>query len=99
MGLGDLAVLDGAARQWCRRAIGSMVTHRVLAWATAAAALYACGVGAAGMHQREALSALGLTIATLVYLSFAVVPIVGWPPCLPVAATTPRARQAPSTRA
>jgi signal transduction histidine kinase len=85
VGLRDLAVLDGTAGRWCRRAAGA---HRVLAWAAAAAVLYGCGLGAAGMHQRDALTAAGMTIATLVYVAFAVVPIVRWPPWLPVAAAT-----------
>jgi signal transduction histidine kinase len=65
-----------------------MVTHRVLAWIAAAAALYACAVMAASMRQPEALSRAGVTIATLIYVSFAVIPIVRWPPWLPVAVTT-----------
>lgn len=76
---------ESPARAWCRRA---MLAHRVVACLIASAALYACAVTYAGMHQRTALSAAGVTIATVVYVAFAVVPIVRWPLWLPVAVTT-----------
>lgn len=65
-----------------------MATHRALAWIAASAALYACAAMAASTRQPEALSRAGMAIATLVYVSFAVIPIVRWPPWLPVAVTT-----------
>src|SRR5260370_13141436 len=39
-------------------------------------------------HQRAALSPAGITIATVTYAGFAVVPIMRWPPWLAVAVTT-----------
>jgi hypothetical protein len=42
----------------------------------ASAALYACALMVASTRQRDALSPAGVTIATLVYVSFAVVLIV-----------------------
>ena len=65
-----------------------MVTHRVVAWVAASAALYACALTVASTHQRDALSPAGVTIATLVYVSFAVILIVRWPPWLLAAVTT-----------
>jgi hypothetical protein len=38
---GVRGVRDGPARDWCRRAV---VTHRVVAWVAASAALYACAL-------------------------------------------------------
>jgi signal transduction histidine kinase len=78
----------GPARVWCRRGLGSIVAHRVLAWIAASAALYACAMMVASTRQPDALSPAGVTIATLVYVSFAVISIVRWPPWLPVAVTT-----------
>jgi len=43
-----------------------MVTHRVVAWVAASAALYACALTVASTRQRDALSPAGVTIATLV---------------------------------
>jgi signal transduction histidine kinase len=82
---GVRGVRDGAAREWCRRA---MAAHRVVACVAASAALYACGVTVAITRQPDALSPAGLTIATLVYVSFAVIPIMRWPPWLPAAVAT-----------
>src|SRR5215472_11319976 len=82
---GVRGVRDGPAREWCRRAV---VTHRVVAWVAASAALYACALTVASTRQRDALSPAGLTIATLVYVSFAVILIVRWPPWLLAAVTT-----------
>jgi hypothetical protein len=65
-----------------------MVTHRVVAWVAASAALYACAMTVASTRQRDALSPAGVTIATLVYVSFAVVLIVRWPPWLLAAVST-----------
>jgi signal transduction histidine kinase len=62
-----------------------MVAHRATACLVASAALYACALIAANVHQPEALSPAGLTIASAVYLVFAVVPIMRWPPWQPVA--------------
>lgn len=76
---------ESPARAWCRQA---MIAHRVAACLAASAALYACAVTYAGTHQRTALSSAGVTIATVVYLAFAVVPIMRWPLWLPVAVTT-----------
>jgi MFS superfamily sulfate permease-like transporter len=82
---GVRGVRDGPARDWCRRA---MVTHRVVAWVAASAALYACALMVASTRQRDALSPAGVTIATLVYVSFAVVLIVRWPSWLLAAVST-----------
>ena len=82
---GVRGVRDGPARQWCRRA---MVTHRVVAWVAASAALYACALMVASTRQPDALSPAGVTIATLVYVSFAVILIVRWPPWLLAAVST-----------
>ena len=60
---GVRGVRDGPARDWCRRAV---VTHRVVAWVAASAALYACALMVASTRQRDALSPAGVTIATLV---------------------------------
>jgi signal transduction histidine kinase len=68
--------------------MGSMAAHRVMAWVAGSSALYAAAITAADARQQDALSPAGLTIATLVYVSFAVVPIMRWPPWLPVAVTT-----------
>ena len=76
---------ESPANAWARRA---MVAHRVVACLIATAALYACAVTYADMHQRTALSTTGVTIATVIYVAFAAVPIMRWPLWLPVAATT-----------
>ena len=60
---GVRGVRDGPARDWCRRAV---VTHRVVAWVAASAALYACALMVASTRQPDALSPAGVTIATLV---------------------------------
>jgi signal transduction histidine kinase len=65
-----------------------MTAHRVVAWAAGSAALYACAIVAATTRQPDALSPAAVTIATLVYVSFAVIPILRWPVWLPVAVTT-----------
>jgi signal transduction histidine kinase len=82
---GVRGVRDGPARDWCRRA---MTAHRVVAWVAASAALYACAIMVATTRQPDALSPAGVTIATVVYVSFAVIPILRWPLWLPVAVTT-----------
>ncbi len=86
MGVGDLyGARQGSARDWfCRMT----AAHRVVAWVAASAALFTCAMTFAGTHQRTALSAAGTTIAAVVYVSFAVIPIMRWPPWLPVAVTT-----------
>jgi hypothetical protein len=76
---GVRGVRGGPARDWCRRAVA---THRVAAWVMASAALDASAALVASTRQRDALSPAGLTIATLVYVSFAVIAIVRWPPWL-----------------
>jgi signal transduction histidine kinase len=76
---------SGPVRERCQQALAA---HRVLAWAGASAALFACVMTAAAMHQPAALSPAGITIATVVYVTFAVVPILRWPPWLPVAVAT-----------
>jgi hypothetical protein len=53
---GVRGVRDGPARDWCRRAV---VTHRVVAWVAASAALYACALMVASTRQRDALSPAG----------------------------------------
>jgi signal transduction histidine kinase len=96
VGLRDLAIgvraadgvrglRGGPAREWCRR---SVAAHRVVAWVAFSAALYACVMTAASVHQPAALSPAGVTFATLVYVSFAVAPIGHWPPWLLVAVAT-----------
>jgi signal transduction histidine kinase len=65
-----------------------LITHRVVAWVAASAALYACAVTVASTRQLDALSPAGVTIATLVYVTFAVISIVRWPPWLLAALTT-----------
>jgi signal transduction histidine kinase len=65
-----------------------MVTHRVVACVAASAALYACALMVASTRQPDALSPAGVTIATLVYVSFAVILIVRWPPWLLAAVST-----------
>ena len=54
----------------------------------ASAALYACALMVASTRQPDALSPAGVTIATLVYVSFAVILIVHWPPWLLAAVST-----------
>jgi signal transduction histidine kinase len=73
------------AHDWARRA---MIAHRVVSCLIASAALYACAMTYADMHQRSALTSAGVTIATVIYAGFALVPIMRWPLWLPVAATT-----------
>ena len=86
MGVGDLyGARQGPARDWVRR---TTAAHRVMAWAAASAALFACAMTFAGTHQRTALSPAGTTIAAVVYVGFAVIPIMRWPPCLPMVVTT-----------
>jgi len=82
---GVRGVRDGRAHQWCRRAIAA---HRVAACVAASAALYACGLVVATTRQPDALSPAGLTIATLVYVSFVIIAIVRWPPWVAVAVST-----------
>ncbi len=86
MGVGDLyGARRGSARAWfCRMT----AAHRVVACIAAAAALFACAMTFAGMHQQTALSPAGVTIAAVIYVSFAVIPIMQWPAWLPVAVTT-----------
>jgi signal transduction histidine kinase len=82
---GVRSVRGGLARQWCRRTIAA---HRVVACVAASAVLYACGLAVATTRQPDALSPAGLTIATLVYVSFAIIAIVRWPPWVAVAVST-----------
>jgi len=75
---------QGPARDWfCRMT----AAHRVVAWVAGSAALFACAMFA-DLHQRVPLSTAGITIATVVYLSFALIAIMRWPPWLSVAVTT-----------
>src|SRR5258708_32254367 len=75
----------GPARDWFRRMTAA---HRVVACVAASAALLACAMTFASTHQRAALSPAGITIATVTYVSFAVIPIMRWPPWLAGAVTT-----------
>jgi len=85
MGVGDLCgARQGPARDWVRQ---KAAAHRAAARAAASAALFGCGLFTA-MHQRTALSPAGIAIATVIYVSFAVIPSWRWPPWLPVAVTT-----------
>jgi signal transduction histidine kinase len=90
VGVRDLAdgvrgINHGAAHQWAHKTV---VTHRVVACVAATAALYACAMTFAGMHQPGALSPAAVGVATVIYVAFAVVPLLHWPPSLPVAACT-----------
>jgi hypothetical protein len=76
---GVRGVRGGSAREWCRR---SVAAHRVVACVTASAALYACALMVASTLQPDAVSPAGVTIATPVYVSFAVIAIARWPPWL-----------------
>ncbi len=79
-------VRDGPARDWCRRAIAA---HRGVAWVAASAVLAGCGtMTVASTARRDAVSPAGVTIAALVYVTFAVIQIKRWPPSLLVAVTT-----------
>jgi signal transduction histidine kinase len=60
----------------------------VLAYVVAAAALYACTMTFADVHQPNAMRPAATTIAAVVYVSFAVIPILRWPPWLPVVVVT-----------
>jgi signal transduction histidine kinase len=87
VGIRDLAegvrgINHGPAHQWAHKTV---VTHRVLACVAATAALYACAMTFAGMHQPGALAPAEVCIATVIYVAFAVVPLLHWPPWLPVA--------------
>ena len=86
-GAGSVGRLRGGpARDWFLRAIAA---HRAVAWVAASAVLATCGTMTVAITERwDAFSPAGVTIATLVYVSFAVFPIVHWPPGLPVAVTT-----------
>ena len=85
-GIGDLCgARQGPARDWFRRMTAA---HRVVAWVAGSAALYACAMTVAGTHEPAALSPAGITIATVIYVSFAAIPIMHWPPWLSVAVTT-----------
>jgi hypothetical protein len=59
-----------------------VAAHREVACVAASAALYACALMVASTRQPDAVSPAGVTIATLVYVSFAVIAIVRWPPWL-----------------
>jgi signal transduction histidine kinase len=90
VGVRDLAegvrgINHGPAHQWASKTVRA---HRVLACVAATAALYACAMTYAGTHQPGTLSTGEVTIATVIYLAFAVTPLVSWPPWLPVAAST-----------
>ena len=90
MGVRDLAegvrgINHGPAQQWAHKTV---VTHRVVACVAATAALYTCAITFAGMHQPGALSPAAVSIATVIYVAFAMVPLLHWPPLLPVAACT-----------
>lgn len=65
-----------------------MAAHRAVAWVAASAALCACALMIASTRQPDAASPAGVTIATLVYVSFAVIAIVRWPPWLLAAVPT-----------
>jgi signal transduction histidine kinase len=90
VGVRDLAegvrgINHGPAQQWAHKTV---VTHRVVACVAATAALYACAMTFAGMHQPGALSAAEVSVATVIYVAFAVCPLLRWPPWLPVACST-----------
>jgi signal transduction histidine kinase len=90
VGVRDLAegvrgINHGPAQQWAHKTV---LTHRVLACVAATAALFACAMTFAGMHQPGALSPAAVCIATVIYVAFAVVPLLQGPPMLPVAACT-----------
>lgn len=65
-----------------------MAGHRVLACAVAAAALFGCSMTFAGLHQPNARQPAAVAIAVVVYVSFAVIPLLSWPSWLPVAVVT-----------
>jgi signal transduction histidine kinase len=65
-----------------------MAWRRRLASVAALAALFACTLALADMHERALLSAAGIAIAAAAYASYAAVVIMRWPPWLPVAVTT-----------
>ena len=69
----------------CRRCNRALAGHRVLACSAAAAALFTCAMTYARVHQRTALVPAATAIAAVVYVAFAVIPILRWPPWLPVA--------------
>jgi signal transduction histidine kinase len=76
----------GPARDWFRR---TLTAHRLVASFAASAALYACAMAYAVMHQPPAVSTAAVTIATVIYVGFAVIPILRWlPPWLLVAVVT-----------
>jgi signal transduction histidine kinase len=88
VGVRDLAegvrgINNGPAQQWAHKTV---VTHRTVACVAAAAALYACAMTFANMHEPDTLSPAGIWIATPIYVAFAVVPLLRWPPWLAVAA-------------
>jgi signal transduction histidine kinase len=62
----------GVARAWCDRKVAA---HRATSIIVACAALYACGLIAADVHEQSALSPGGLTVGSVTYLSLTVVAI------------------------
>ncbi len=62
----------GVARAWCDRKVAA---HRATSIIVACAALYACGLIAADVHDPSALSPGGLTVGSVTYLSLTVVAI------------------------
>jgi signal transduction histidine kinase len=78
-------VHTGRARDWCQRAA---VGHHAIACIAAAVLLFACAMTFAGMREPDALRAAPVAIAVIVYISFAVLPILRWPPWLPLAVAT-----------
>ena len=65
-----------------------MVAHRALVCLGVPAALFGTALMVAGMHQRDAMTSAGISIATVTYVSFAVITLMRWPSCLLIAVTT-----------
>jgi signal transduction histidine kinase len=65
-----------------------MMAHRVVACVMASAALYACALTFSGMHEKAAMKPAAVAIATVIYVAFAVIPILRWAPLLPVVVST-----------
>jgi signal transduction histidine kinase len=75
------AVRSSRARTWCQRTAAG---HRAAVCVAAFAVLFAGAMTFDSMHQPADLQPAAITIAAVVYLTFAVVAVMHWPAWLPV---------------
>lgn len=65
-----------------------MVAHRALACLMVPAVLFGTALMVADMHQRDAMASAAISIASVMYVSFAVITLMRWPSYLLIAVTT-----------